>query len=653
MAASGAISGISKTSLWTAWKAVRSEIRRSSVRDVVDWLEYDIDPDKWIGTLLRELATGTYAPSRPLRYTEAKSNGFSRRMTMPAIPDLVLYRAIVDHVYRKAKRFESPRAFCERDELPGAEAVPDKPPRDPFMRAVHEYVMDYESASRKTFRAWLRYNQYRKLLALRRVHKFIVVTDITNFFDSVLYSRIADSLSQIAVPPRMLGLLFFLLEHLSIRDAFTESPRIGLPVEEFSCSRKLAHMVLYPHDARMVKAVGEESYIRWMDDQNLGVASKADGLRCLSQVSDSLARLHLTANAKKSKVLSIAEAKAEFHFSLNEQLDQADVLVKDGPSARARLAREVNAIHRRALKVEGQGHWDKVIKRLYRLAALAGVRALRRRALKDMLSAPSLARRVCDYMRATGTADEYLSFAQKVWDHPEQVYDDVNAVVFEGLLRVEPNKVEASRIAKLASEVLRGVSARLSTPRCQQIAPLVLLRFGNRRSLPLLARTFQDGVSPATRASAIVYAGFGRSQTGEVERATATHLRAQLPMVVLMLRAVAQYATVPERWALRCKPGFDPLTARCFVDMRGLAAIRLLLTNENPAVGAWLNAKRGELLKTDLSEFDKRLIGRLWPVLSSPPRAPAAPGLSRRRARLSRSKAYKPPGTRPGKLRRA
>ena len=92
----------------------------------------------------------------------------------------------------------------------------------------------------------------------------------------------------------MVGLLFFILERLSIRDAYGESPRIGLPVDEFDCSRKLAHIFLYPHDDRMTTTVGDDAYIRWMDDQTIGVSSRAAGLKVLSHLGKSLARLHLT-----------------------------------------------------------------------------------------------------------------------------------------------------------------------------------------------------------------------------------------------------------------------------------------------------------------------------------------------------------------------
>ena len=88
------IIGITRTSLWAAWKTIRKALRNVSVRDVVDFLEYDVDPDVWINRQLRQIRDGTYEPNSPTRFTLAKSKGFSRVMTLPAIHDLVLYRAL-------------------------------------------------------------------------------------------------------------------------------------------------------------------------------------------------------------------------------------------------------------------------------------------------------------------------------------------------------------------------------------------------------------------------------------------------------------------------------------------------------------------------------------------------------------------------------
>src|SRR4029077_6906571 len=117
--------------------------------------------------------------------------------------------------------------------------------------------------------------------------------------------------------PKIVGLLFFLLERLSPRESYTPGQRIGLPVDQCDCSRNLAHMILFPHDERMVTLVGEEAYVRWMDDQNIGVSSRAEGLKVLAEAGASLVRLRLPPNAAKSKILTLAQAKRHFHFRAN------------------------------------------------------------------------------------------------------------------------------------------------------------------------------------------------------------------------------------------------------------------------------------------------------------------------------------------------
>jgi hypothetical protein len=255
--------GISRSALWSAWKEVRKQLRRAPYRDILDFLEYDIDPEVWIRRLLRRLQTEEYAPERPNRYSVAKSKGFDRIITLPSIPDLVLYRTIVDRLYVAARRKQVKHAYFSQITLSkitsGAEAA--------AIQKIAELKSDsegYPSGARTVFLEWLKYDQYRKLLIFDKIYPFIVVTDITNFFDSVLYSRIEESLFGLPVPPRMVSLLFLLLESLSLREAFAPVQRIGLPVDPCDCSRVLAHMMLFPHDDRMVQMAGEDAYVRWM-----------------------------------------------------------------------------------------------------------------------------------------------------------------------------------------------------------------------------------------------------------------------------------------------------------------------------------------------------------------------------------------------------
>jgi hypothetical protein len=603
------VPGITKNALWKSWKAIRRDLRHGAVRDVVDFLDFDIDPDVWINRLRRQIADGSYEPKSPVRFTLAKSKGLSRRMTTPSIPDLVLYRAIVDFIFRKARRRQHKHVYFSQARLAQVSGA---------AMASAKAQMSYGSLSQRRFLAWLRYDQYRKLLILRRVYRFFVITDIANFFDTILYGRVTDAFHDIRVPARMVGLLFFLLERLSPRDAYSESPRIGLPVDEFDCSRNLAHMVLFPHDDRIVAHVGEDAYVRWMDDQTIGVAARAEGLKVVAMVQESLARLHLTPNTAKTRLLSLAEARRHFHLDLNALLDAADKMPSGTASERRALAKAVRSAWNRAKAFEGQGEWEKVLKRLYRLAGLARTRAMRRRAIADVIRYPTLARRITAYMRCTGSGREYVTFARALWLHPEQIYPDVNVFAVEEMLRLEPVASEQTDMRRVAAGILAGTLKIPGADQARGIAPLLLLRFGDRRSLPLLKKHIEskpsDVAGPVIRAAGAIYASYGWTDLQVVRRAAGRLWKNHLAEVVRLVEAMAAWDEVPKRLGARLKLDYDAVTGQRFIDTRKLLAARLLALRPKPRVRAWLGALRSNWIAGVGSSYEKALVRRLLRV---------------------------------------
>jgi hypothetical protein len=584
-----AIKGVSKTSLWRTWKILRKDLRNASTRDVIDYLDYDVDPDKWILRLLEQISSGRYEPATPFRFTLGKSNGFSRTMTQPSIPDLVLYRAIVDAIYIKAIRREHAHVYFKREQLNKAQHVAQQQ----AAQAV-AWVSSYRLTSQRSFYNWLKFSQYRKHLLLQAVHPYFVITDVTNFFDSILHSHLEEALRGLAIAPRMLGLLFFLLERLSIRHDYTGSHGIGLPVDEFDCSRTLAHLSLFGHDDAMVALVGKDNYTRWMDDQNFGVGSRADGLRTLSEVGKSLARLHLSPNTKKSRILTLAGARRHFHLDLNDMLEKAEAAAKATKTRKQRqaLSSQIRKIWLKARPLEGQGEFNKVLKRIYRLAGGAKLRFLRRRARQDMLSDPESAERICAYMRCSGSVREYLAWFRLVMGHPEQIYPDVNVVLGESLLRLEADQVEAASIRLIATSFLTGKRRVPGAGECKALAPLLILRFGDKRSLPLLRRSFADQksvpVAQLLRAAAIVFSSYGGTEFGVVRRAASRLLRNHLADVVRLVERIRGYTDVPVRYGVRLKLRYDAVAGASFVDMRALLTVRLLHLSTAPRVAKWV-----------------------------------------------------------------
>jgi len=78
----------------------------------------------------------------------------------------------------------------------------------------------------------------------------------------------------------------------------------------------------------------------------------------------------------------------------------------------------------------------------------------------------------------------------------EQIYPDVNVALTEGLLRLEANKCESSKIRSLAAAFLSGKSNVPGAPDCRTVAPLLVLRFGDTTMKNLRSRPLSSGPLP-------------------------------------------------------------------------------------------------------------------------------------------------------------
>ena len=439
-------------------------------------------------------------------------------------------------------------------------------------------------------------------------------------FDSVLYGRIEESLYDIPAPPKMVLLLFSLLENLSIREQFTPVQRIGLPVDPCDCSRNLAHMTLFPHDDRMVNYVGEEAYVRWMDDQNIGADSYAHGLRILAEVGDSLRRLHLTANAGKSKILSLADAKIHFHFDANQQLDHLEKM-PCGTAAEKKTAEPIFLqAWNSAIVHEGEGEWHKVLKRFYRHAARIGTKLLMPRTADDIKRFPDLVDRVTDYMRYVGTCTECIDFVCSLLEDDEQVYPDVNYRLIEALLKLEPSSRERTRLKRLAQSILNDEMTFRGVEDCRVLAPMLLLRYGDRRNINGMAAKLRNhgDTLPAElcRSFCAVVSSDGNRGFLEVQLTASKLLRNHISDFVRLVLRIKNFTVVPGRFKVRIKTSRDSITGAKFVDMRSYLAVRILALCPNQPVQDWIAACKSGLFKESISTFEKQLINKLWPKMT-------------------------------------
>ena len=195
---------------------IRKEIRLLSARDAVDWTDWFLGLDTSLARLRELILSGEYTPSPPSRYEVGKSKGAFRVMTSLNICDAIVYRHISDAALELALPWKVKGAFFSRRHaatpIGQAFSIPDD---DPYLRF---------------WDIWLRYNEYRTRTLLQQPYDCLVVTDITNYFESIQHELLIEYLSPLGLPRKAMGLLGRLLEVLQATNRpFAEPWRGGHP----------------------------------------------------------------------------------------------------------------------------------------------------------------------------------------------------------------------------------------------------------------------------------------------------------------------------------------------------------------------------------------------------------------------------------------
>jgi hypothetical protein len=218
-------------------------------------------------------------------------------------------------------------------------------------------------------------------------------------------------------------------------------------------------------------------------------------------------------------------------------------------------------------------------------------------------------------MRCSGTVSEYLIWVNRVMLDQEQIYPDINVTLTESLMRLEADRLQSRKIQAIAVGFLKGKINVPGAAICKALAPLLILRFGDRRSLPLLKRGFDDDTTVVSanllRSSAIVYASYGMTEFESVRKSASRRLLNHLADVVKLVERIRKFSDVPGRYKARLNLHYDSVSQMKYVDMRALTAARLLNLGTKPKVGKWVAQWKANTLKQSISAYDRRLVRRL------------------------------------------
>ena len=280
-----------------------------------------------------------------------KKLGIPRRLVIPAATDALVLQTLIDVLEKQIKTKQpTGNAYYSR-----SHALPP--------------IADFDGVFGYPW--WILWPQFQaEIWKFARSSNYTVVTDISNYFDTISLDRLRKSIAAASTfKEPVLDFLFLLLEAFVWRPDYIPFSGIGLPQINFDAPRLLAHAFLFTAD-RFLEKEAAGRYVRWMDDMDFGVDSNEDGRRILRDLDQLLAALGVRLNTAKTVILDQVEAIAYFWINTNIVLNVLSNSVKNGaqtPSSTQRICTRAISEFLTFSSSAKQGQWEKVYKRFFTL----------------------------------------------------------------------------------------------------------------------------------------------------------------------------------------------------------------------------------------------------------------------------------------------
>jgi hypothetical protein len=351
---------INAANLRSRWRRkVRDALRKQPIPDPIEHLDFELNIDGFSNSISAEVCSGQYIPRPPTRYLAEKSKGLCRQLVIPSPKDALVLQALSDALWTelRAKAPSKNSFYAPNDHR--------------FSQIIRGYTDEYGPVS-----AWLAFQE--KILGFVKSRKFIVITDIANYYDFISYDHLRNILSgQITVREHSLDLLVYTLSHMLWQPDYMPRVQIGLPQIPFlDAPRLLAHCFLFEIDELLLQR-RRTDFARFMDDIDIGVDSIAAAKEVLRDLDLSLQTRQIRLNSGQTLILSETDARRHFRLRENQFLSQLEASIETKISRNISIARELRFIRTaigrglEARRFEG-GNGDKILKRLINYARKFG-----------------------------------------------------------------------------------------------------------------------------------------------------------------------------------------------------------------------------------------------------------------------------------------
>ena len=330
------------TNTWR--KVVRNQIRSFPLKDLFDYYDLNYNIESRSEMIINEITAGTYKPSLPLIYRVEKKYGVSRHVVHPQPIDSLILQVLTGSLQNDVlKKQPSKNAFYARDK--------------------HFFSEEFEGTDYSMVWSAQWKEMQRTIYKFNKARKYLVVTDLSNFYDNIDLSQLRRILSNIANPSEvLLDILFKLITDISWQPFYLPYSGRGLPTINIEGIRLLAHTVLFEIDSKLMELT-RQNFVRWMDDIMFGTDSKEEAIRILSILSDSLNGRGHALNLAKTEIMSARAGRIALQFDNNRQMNAFFARLRSG-EIKKNVLKDVKSFFLMHIQDDKPRYWDKITKRV-------------------------------------------------------------------------------------------------------------------------------------------------------------------------------------------------------------------------------------------------------------------------------------------------
>jgi hypothetical protein len=219
----------------------------------------------------------------------------------------------------------------------------------------------------------------------------------------------------------------------------------GIPIEPNDVSRLVAHNYLKVVDAEFAMR-SDARYLRYVDDTTIFVKTAEAAEEAKREHHMALRRVGLNPNAAKSEILPVEQYEARRHSGFNKRIDRDS---NDEDSFKGLVVEWYRRQSRKSL-----GNWDRIAKRLYKVAIRNRFPNMRRRVLSDLETHPEL----------TGVALEYLSKFQRVDAYLDRILRRWNGARMEQKIHIARFLCDGSFSLKSSAQIAQFAVKKVQRP---------------------------------------------------------------------------------------------------------------------------------------------------------------------------------------------